>query len=87
MSTTAETVIAILADKALLDPSEVTPDQSLADLGMDSLTLVEAIFAMEEAFDIVVPFSVQEGSAVTFDTSTVGAIIGGIETLLAQKAA
>ena len=38
-------VIAIIAEQALLEPSEVGVDQSLQDLGIDSLALVESIFA------------------------------------------
>ncbi len=45
-------VIAIIAEQALLDPSDVRPEMTLEDLGIDSLALVESIFAIEEAFDI-----------------------------------
>ncbi|MFT6537490.1 MAG: acyl carrier protein, partial [Loktanella salsilacus] len=48
-------VIAILADQALLDVSDVTLDDTLDSLGIDSMGLVETIFAIEEAFDITVP--------------------------------
>jgi len=47
-------VIAIIAEQAVLEPSDVTMDSSLEDLGIDSLGLVESIFAIEEAFDITV---------------------------------
>jgi acyl carrier protein len=50
-------VIEIVAEQAVLEPGDVSMDQSLADLGIDSLGLVEAIFAIEEAFDISVPFN------------------------------
>ena len=45
-------MIAILAEQAVLDPGEVRPRATLADLGIDCLGLVETIFAIEEAFDI-----------------------------------
>ena len=85
----AETVIAIIAEKALLQPSQITPDSALSDLGLDSLAMVEAIFALEEMFDIEIPFSAQDdtGEAADFDISTVGAIIVGVEGLLAHQAA
>ena len=35
-------------------------DATLEDLGIDSLGLVEAVFAIEEAFDIQVPFNANE---------------------------
>jgi len=86
MTDTAQTILAIIADKAVLNPCALSPDMALADLGVDSLSMVEAIFAMEEAFDIAIPFAAQDGAA-GFDTSTLAAIIAGVERLIAQKAA
>lgn len=80
-----ETVIAIIAEKALLDPVDVTDDSSLAALGMDSLALVEAVFALEETFDIAIPFNANDPQEGRFDASTVGSIIAAVEDLLAQK--
>ena len=45
-------MIAIIAEQAVLDPSDVTLDSTLEELGIDSLGLVESIFAIEEEFDI-----------------------------------
>ena len=50
-------VRAIIAEKAVLDVDDVTPQATLVELGIDSLGLVEAIFAIEETFDITVPFN------------------------------
>ena len=52
-----DTIIAIIAAQAMINPEEVTPESQLADLGLDSLGLVETIFAIEEAFDVSVPFN------------------------------
>ena len=64
-------VIAIIADQAVLEPSDVTLDSTLDTLGIDSLGLVESIFAIEEAFDISVPFNANDPSESDFDISTV----------------
>ena len=80
-------VIHIIAEQAVLDPSEVRDDMGLADLGIDSLGLVEAIFALEEAFDISVPFNANEPEKSGFDVSTVGAIIAEVEKLVAEQKA
>jgi len=48
-------VIDIIAEQAVLDPADVTLDSTLESLGIDSLGLVESIFAIEEAFDIQCP--------------------------------
>ncbi len=78
-------VIAIIAEQAVLEPSDVTLDSTLEDLGIDSLGLVESIFAIEEEFDITVPFNANEPQQSDFDISNVAAIIAGIEKLTAEK--
>ncbi len=79
-------VIAIIAEQAVLEPSDVTPQSTLEDLGIDSLGLVESIFAIEEEFDISIPFNANEPTESDFDISSVAAIIAGIEKLVAEKA-
>ena len=78
-------VISIIAEQAVLEPSDVTPERTLEDLGIDSLGLVESIFAIEEEFDISVPFNANEPTASDFDISNVAAIIAGIEKLVSEK--
>ena len=79
-------VISIIAEQAVLEPADVTLDSTLDSLGIDSLGLVESIFAIEEAFDIQVPFNANNPSESDFDISTVGSIIAGIEALIAEQA-
>ncbi len=78
-------VIDIIAEQAVLEPSDVTLDSTLEDLGIDSLGLVESIFAIEEEFDISVPFNANAPSESDFDISSVASIITGIETLIADQ--
>lgn len=81
-------VIAIIAEQAVLDVADVKPEATLESLGIDSLGLVESIFAIEEAFDITVPFNANEPSEnAEFDISTVGSIIAAVETLVADQKA
>ena len=80
-------VIAIVAEQAVLEPSDVTMDSTLEDLGIDSLGLVESIFAIEEEFDISIPFNANEPENSEFDTSSVATIIAGIEKLVAEAPA
>lgn len=82
-----EKIIAIIAEQAVLDVSDVTMDSTVESLGLDSLGLVEAIFAIEEAFDLSIPFNANDPAQSGFDMSSVGAIITAVEGLLAQKAA
>ncbi|MEP3440098.1 MAG: acyl carrier protein [Sulfitobacter sp.] len=78
-------VITIIAEQALLEPEDVTIDSTLESLGIDSLGLVESIFAIEEAFDITVPFNANKPTESDFDISTVASIVAGIERLQAEQ--
>ncbi len=78
-------VRAILAEQAMIDADDVTDDQAPADLGIDSMGVVEAIFAIEEAFDIQVPFNANAPGAQGFDISSVGAIVAAVERLVAEQ--
>ena len=79
-------VIAILARQAVLDPAQISADMTPADLGLDSLGLVETIFAIEETFDISVPFNANRPEQSGFDLSTVGAISAAVKALIAEQA-
>ena len=79
-------IVAIIAEQAMLDLSEITLEATPADLGIDSLGLVESIFAIEEAFDISIPFNANEPEKSEFDISNMGAIIAAVEKLVAEKA-
>lgn len=78
-------VIAIIAEQAVLDVADVAPDSTLDSLGIDSLGLVEAIFAIEEAFDISVPFNANDPAQGAFDISSVAAIVAAVEKLVADQ--
>jgi acyl carrier protein len=78
-------VIEIIAEQAVLEPEDVSLDSTLESLGIDSLGLVESIFAIEEAFDISVPFNANNPAESEFDISNVASIIAGIERLKAQQ--
>ncbi len=87
MSDIQDRVIAIIAEQAVLEPEDVRLDQSLEELGIDSLGLVESIFAIEEAFDISVPFNANAPEESNFDISSVAAIIAAVEDLIKDQAA
>ncbi|SLN10680.1 Acyl carrier protein [Pseudoruegeria aquimaris] len=82
-----EKIIEIIAEQAVLEPSDVTEESTLEDLGIDSMGLVECIFAIEEAFDIQVPFNANEPTKSDFDISSVASIVKAVEALVAEQAA
>lgn len=87
----ADKVIHIIADHAKVAVDEVRLDMAPADLGLDSLGLVEMVFAIEEAFDIQVPFNANATGAAAvgpqaFDISSVAAVVAAVQSLVAAKA-
>ena len=54
-------VAEILAGIGRIDAELLTRDTDLAGLGLDSIVMVEAIFALEEEFDIEVPYAAAPG--------------------------
>lgn len=80
-------VIAIIAEQAVLEQSDVKLESTLESLGIDSLGLVESIFAIEEAFDISVPFNANDPTEGDFDISSVASIVRAVEVLVADQAA
>ena len=85
MGETMERVRRIVAEQAMVPVAEVTPDTAPADLGVDSMGLVEAIFAIEEAFDIRVPFNANAPGESDFDVSSVAAIAAAVDRLRAEQ--
>lgn len=83
--TVSDKVIAILAEQVAVEARAVTMDATLQDLGVDSLGLVEVIFAIEEAFDIQVPFNANDPTASEFDISTVASMVRAVESLIAAR--
>jgi acyl carrier protein len=45
----------VLADVARIAPADVTPRARFDDLGIDSLTMVDVVVAVEDRFGLVIP--------------------------------
>ena len=80
-----ERIISILAQHALIDRTEILLDSTPSDLGLDSVSIVEIIFSIEEMFDITIPFNANEPHKSTFIIDNVSTIVEGVKTLIAQK--
>ncbi|MDA8767772.1 acyl carrier protein [Planktomarina temperata] len=78
-------IIQIMAEQGLLDVADVSLTATLEELGIDSLGVVESIFAIEEEFDIEVPFNANAPQESEFDISSVATIISAVETLVAEQ--
>ena len=80
-------VIAIIAEQALVEPSEIADNTKLDELRLDSLALVEIVFGIEEAFDVSVPYNANDPSDSDFDLSSVAAVTKAVEGLVSEKGA
>tara|TARA_B100000780_G_scaffold10163_1_gene7085 strand:+ start:253 stop:510 length:258 start_codon:yes stop_codon:yes gene_type:complete len=80
-----EKVIEIIAEQGLIHVNDVTLEATLDDLGINSLGIVESIFALEEEFDIEVPFNANAPAKSDFDISTVGSIVLAVEKLAMEQ--
>ena len=48
-------IVRILGDKFQVDAANLRPDTTLESLGLDSLTLMEFVFAVEDQYSVRVP--------------------------------
>jgi acyl carrier protein len=78
-------IIAIIAEQAFLEPKEIALTNTLEELGVDSMGVVECIFAIEEQFDVQVPFNANLPEVSQFDISSIQSIIRAVEQLIEDK--
>lgn len=78
-------IVAIVAEQAMLDPAQITLASTPAELAIDSLGLVQSILAIEEAFDIAIPYNINEPEKSDFDISSMGGFIKAVERLIAER--
>ena len=81
-------VTQIIAARALRDPADLVPHMTLQELGLDSMGMVETIFALEEAFEITIPFNANAAEGSSFDgASTIAQVVQLVEGLIESRAA
>ncbi len=78
-------VLDIIAKQAKVERTSMTRKTSLAELNVQSLDLVEIIFALEDKFDIEVPYNANDPSSAGVSFKNVGDVIDGIAKLIAQR--
>jgi acyl carrier protein len=81
-STQIDEILDIVAQKALIDRSKLSPEVKLSDLNVSSLDMVEVVFALEDKFGIQLPFNANTSSG---EVQTVGDVIAMVEKQLAEK--
>lgn len=80
--TTFESVQKILKENLDISPDAVKLSTTLEDLSIDSLSLIEVMFAVEETFKISVPDAPE---ATRTNMKTVSDLVGYIDHLIAEQ--
>ena len=79
MSSVESDVYDIIAEKSAVDRAKLKRDAKLTDLEIESLEVVEIIFAVEEKFDIHVPYNANDQE---LEFETVGDVIDAVQKLI-----
>ena len=82
MASVESDIFEIIAEKAVVARDKIVGTASLNELEIESLDVVEIIFAIEEKFDIHVPFNAND-QELEFDT--VSDVVKAVEALIAES--
>jgi acyl carrier protein len=75
----------IVAKQAKVDASTLKRETELSQLDLQSIDIVELVFAIEEKFDIEVPYAPGEQNSAGISFKTIGDIVTAIEKLVAEQ--
>ena len=82
MSKIEEDIYDIIADKADVDRVKLVRDARLDDLEIESLDIVEIIFAIEEKFDIQIPYNANDAE---MEFETVGQVVDAVQKVIEEQ--
>ena len=77
-----ERVLEILTNHGQLTREDISMSSTLESLGIDSVGVVEVIFAIEEEFDINIPYNANETLSKRLDFSNVLSIVELVSELV-----
>ncbi len=80
MISVQDQVYDIVVKEASIERARIAPGSTLKDLEIASLDAVQIIFAIEERFEIYMPYN-----NPSFDVDTVGGLVDTVERLLREK--
>ena len=81
MASVESDIFEIIAEKAAVEREKVVSGAKLEELEIESLDVVEIIFAVEEKFDIHVPFNANDPE---LEFETVGDVVTAVEALIEE---
>jgi acyl carrier protein len=62
---------------------DLSPQSRLEVIGVESLDIIEIVFALEEKYKIAIPFNANDSAQLAFDT--VGQVAEAVQKLLGPK--
>ena len=62
---------------------DLSPQSRLEVIGVESLDIIEIVFALEEKYKIAIPFNANDSAHLAFDT--VGQVAEAVQKLLGPK--
>ena len=78
-------IFQIIAKEAETDAAGVTLDTKLADLDLQSIDMVELVFAIEDQYDIEIPYSPNPQNSAGVAFATIGDIVTAVDRLVAEQ--
>ena len=78
-------IIEIVAKQAKVEAATLNRDTRLSELNLESIDIIELIFAIEDKFDIEVPYSPNDLNASGISFESVGDLVGAVERLAAEQ--
>lgn len=84
MPDVAQDVMAIIKKKIRVERDQISMDDRLQDLGLESLDALELVFDIEEKFNIEIPVNANEANIGGFET--VADIVREVDKLVNKKA-
>jgi acyl carrier protein len=82
MTDLVQDVLTIISEKGRVAREHLVPEANLADLNIASLDVIEIVFAIEERFDIEIPFNANDART---EFVTVGDVIRAVEAAAASR--
>lgn len=77
-------VMSVIKKKIRVDRSEITMDDRLADLGLESLDALELVFDLEEKFEIEIPVNANDAQIGGFEK--VSDVVAAVQKIIDKKA-
>lgn len=78
-------ILEIVAKQAKADVAKLTRETKLTDLDLQSIDIVELVFAIEEKFDIEVPYAPSDQNSAGISFQTIGEIVDAVDGLVAKQ--